>query len=72
MQNLIPVPILFGLNDVPEILEDGPNGAMVTQIVNQLVNKSFRPFNTLDDNNQNYERRSVERRKKSNKIWYYR
>ena len=56
MQNLIPVPILPGLNDVPEILEDGPNGAMVTQVVNQLVNKSFRPFNTIDDNNQNYER----------------
>ena len=56
MQNLTPVPILPGLNDISEILEDGPNGAMVTQVVNQLVNKSFRPFNTIDDNNQNYER----------------
>lgn len=56
MQNLTPVPILPGLNDVPEILEDGPNGALVTQKVNQLVNKSFRPFNTLDDNTNAIER----------------
>lgn len=56
MQNLIPIPILPGLNDIPEILEDGPNGALVTEKVNQLVQKSFRPFNTIDDNNQNYER----------------
>ena len=56
MQNLTPVPILPGLNDVPEILEDGPNGAFFTEKVNQLIGKSFRPFNTIDDNNQNYER----------------
>jgi hypothetical protein len=56
MQNLTPVPILSGLNDVPEILDDGPNGAFVTKVVNELVQKSFRPFNTIDDNNQNYER----------------
>jgi hypothetical protein len=56
MQNLTPIPILPGLNDVPEILEDGPNGALVTQKVNQLVNKSFRPFNTLDDNTNAIER----------------
>jgi hypothetical protein len=56
MQNLSPVPILPGLNDIPEILDDGPNGAMVTQIVNQLVNKSFRPFNTLDDSSNSIGR----------------
>ena len=56
MQNLTSIPILHGLNDIPEMLEDGPNGALVTEKVNQLIGKSFRPFNTIDDNNQNYER----------------
>ncbi|MGL5032808.1 MAG: hypothetical protein ACRC6M_03290 [Microcystaceae cyanobacterium] len=49
MQNLTAIPIIPEINDFPDILEDGPNGALITQKVNQLVQKSFRPFNTLDD-----------------------
>ncbi|MGL5032809.1 MAG: hypothetical protein ACRC6M_03295 [Microcystaceae cyanobacterium] len=56
MQNLTSIPIISEINDLPEILEDGPNGAFVTEKVNQLVQKSFRPFNTLDDNSAPIER----------------